>query len=49
MGGYGLDLTREGQGALCVAVNVEMEGSGLLGPYSIYCDIFTYECHNLQD
>lgn len=35
MGGCGLDLTGAGQGPLCVAVSVEMEGSSLLGPYAI--------------
>jgi len=35
VGGCGLDLTGAGQGPLCVAVSVEMEGSSLLGPYAI--------------
>jgi len=35
VGGCGLDLTGAGHGGLCVALNVEMEGSSLLRPYAV--------------
>ena len=40
VGGCGLDLTGAGQGPLCVAVNVEMDGSSLLGPYAVSTEIW---------